>query len=178
MFAVSYYPTLISIKLDLTTHSLGFKWSKSFFIWQYGFPHHLLCSPIYYHWHIRRLGLWCLHSQVIDTNNEKDGGSQQGDPKQFPLSFFSHLAQFFSYTLTLSPCTSSPRKNPSSASFWAQERNVIGKEKRGKQEPWSNSHMGIRPLYIGGTLETFSIHYRISMVPPALQSRHWFCPIW
>lgn len=107
MFAMSYYPTLISIKLDLTTHSLGFKWSKSFFIWQSGFPHHLLCYPIYYHWHSQRLGLWCLHSQVIDTNNEKDGGSQQGDPKQFPLSFSAYLAQFISYTLTLSPFTSS-----------------------------------------------------------------------
>lgn len=36
VFTVSYYLMLISIKLDSTAHSLGFEWSKSFFIWQPG----------------------------------------------------------------------------------------------------------------------------------------------
>lgn len=36
VFTVSYYLTLISIKLESTAHSLGFEWSKSFFVWQPG----------------------------------------------------------------------------------------------------------------------------------------------
>lgn len=52
MFTVSYYLTLISIKLDSTAHSLGFVWSKSFFVWQPGLllfmvlPHLLLSAEL------------------------------------------------------------------------------------------------------------------------------------
>lgn len=94
LFAKSDYPTLTSIKLDSTTPSLGFKCSKSFFIWQPGFARYLLRYPIYFHRCTWRFGLWCLQSQMIYTNNKNMGilaveSEADPPPTPFPLVWLS-----------------------------------------------------------------------------------------
>lgn len=139
LFAESYYPTLISIKLDLTTPSPGFKWSKSFFIWQSGSARYLLCYPIYSHQCTWRLGLWHLQSQMIYTNNKKMGTVAMEYRAHPPHSLSSCVVRFI-YTLTLDLCTLS-REN-TVIFCWPRWGNAIAMEWAVWQDECVNSKRG------------------------------------
>lgn len=55
---LSFYPTLIGVKLDLTSYSMGFERSKPFFVWQPGLLLFMVL-PIYHHLQAWRLCVCC-----------------------------------------------------------------------------------------------------------------------